>query len=152
MQEHFIIPTVVSISSLYQALQKVNKQLFKARDEPFRNNGWFDYHRRCFHGYNKSYLNIALFFVFSIEDLVPLNNLLILKHLDISHNQILGKKSVELVLDTFFLLHVNGFCGNFYIIFLFPEVESVSASVTKCVHLESLSVAGNPFTELTDLK
>ncbi|XP_052676986.1 leucine-rich repeat and IQ domain-containing protein 1-like [Crassostrea angulata] len=31
------------------------------------------------------------------------------------------------------------------------EVESVSASVTKCVHLESLSVAGNPFTELTNL-
>uniref|UniRef100_K1QF97 Leucine-rich repeat and IQ domain-containing protein 1 n=1 Tax=Magallana gigas TaxID=29159 RepID=K1QF97_MAGGI len=58
--------------------------------------------------------------VSNIEDLVPLNNLLILKHLDISHNQIL-------------------------------EVESVSASVTKCVHLESLSVAGNPFTELTDL-
>lgn len=28
----------------------------------------------------------------------------------------------------------------------------MSAIVTKCVHLESLSVAGNPFTELTNLE
>ncbi|XP_078331507.1 leucine-rich repeat- and IQ domain-containing protein 1-like isoform X2 [Crassostrea virginica] len=31
------------------------------------------------------------------------------------------------------------------------EVESVSNAVAKCVHLESLCVAGNPFTELAEL-
>ena len=32
------------------------------------------------------------------------------------------------------------------------EVESVSNAVAKCVQLESLCVAGNPFTELAELE